>query len=189
MKRLLLVIMTLSLLLSLAYAKEMQAGTNLKPLDTPQGIRMPSTRDVPAYTFTRLPTGIIVNYYDYMIGSYNGLPLRVIPSSAGGGYFMTYHGRRQPTSTRRAFYTYLDAQGNVVSNNEITSVQNTRAIPPFPWTPSPESPCMPGMPMPMPMPSMKSSLSAMPSWLDLPDCGTTSRSWRTVLSPLPPPVE
>ena len=129
MKRLLLVIMTLSLLLSLAYAKEMQAGTNLKPLDTPQGIRMPSTRDVPAYTFTRLPTGIIVNYYDYMIGSYNGLPLRVIPSSAGGGYFMTYHGRRQPTSTRRAFYTYLDAQGNVVSNNEITSVQNHEGYP------------------------------------------------------------
>jgi len=124
MKRLLLVIMTLSLLLSLAYAKEMQAGTNLKPLDSPQGYRMPSTREVPAYTFSKLPTSLIVNYYDYMIGSYNGLPLRVIPTSEGGGYFMTYHGRRQPTSTRRAFYAYLNAQGNVVANNEITSVQN-----------------------------------------------------------------
>ena len=37
---------------------------------------------------------------------------------------MTYHGRRQPTSTRRAFYAYIDASGNVVNNNEITETQN-----------------------------------------------------------------
>ncbi len=124
MKKLLLVVLTLSFLLTLAFAKEMLPADNLKPLDSPQGISMPSNREVPEYTFTKLPTAIITSYYDYMIGSYNGLPLRVIPQVAGGGYFMTYHGRRQPTATRRSFYTYIDAAGNVVSNNEITSVQN-----------------------------------------------------------------
>ncbi|MCB5246785.1 MAG: T9SS type A sorting domain-containing protein [Candidatus Cloacimonetes bacterium] len=124
MKRTLLVILTLGLLLSLAYAGDQQIPTSLKPIATPQGIAIPQTRVAPEYTFTTLPTAIITNYYDYMIGSYNGLPLRTIPDVAGGGYFMSYHGRRQPTSTRRAFYTYIDAQGNVVNNNEITSVQN-----------------------------------------------------------------
>ncbi len=124
MKKLLLVVLTLSFLLTLAFAREMLPADNLKPLDSPQGISIPNSREVPEYTFTKLPTAIITNYYDYMIGSYNGLPLRVIPQVAGGGYFMTYHGRRQPTATRRSFYTYIDAAGNVVNNNEITSVQN-----------------------------------------------------------------
>ncbi|MFO8145671.1 MAG: FlgD immunoglobulin-like domain containing protein [Candidatus Syntrophosphaera sp.] len=124
MKKLLLVILTLSFLFTFAFAKEMQPATNLKPVDTPQGVAINSNREVPEYTFTKLPTSLITNYYDYMIGSYNGLPLRVIPDDFGGGYFMTYHGRRQPTATRRVFYAYLDAAGNVINNNEITSVQN-----------------------------------------------------------------
>jgi hypothetical protein len=38
-------------------------------------------------------------------GSYNGLPLRVIPSNIyGGKYFLTYHGKRNATGTRRAFF-------------------------------------------------------------------------------------
>lgn len=124
MKKILLLVLTMSLLLTFAYAKEMQAATNKTPVDTPQGISVPRTRTAPEFTFTKLPTSVIVNYYDYMIGSYNGLPIRTIPASAGGGYFMTYHGRRQPTGTRRAFYTYIDAAGNIINNNEITSVQN-----------------------------------------------------------------
>ncbi len=124
MKKTLLVILTLGLLLSVAFANELQIPTSKKPIETPQGIPIPKTRVAPEYSFTKLPTAIIVNYYDYMIGSYNGLPLRIIPEVAGGGYFMTYHGRRQPTSTRRVFYTYIDEGGNIVNNNEVTSVQN-----------------------------------------------------------------
>lgn len=129
MKKILLLVLTMSLLLTFAYAKEMQAATNKTPVDTPQGISMPRTRTAPAYTFTKLPTSVITNYYDYMIGSYNGLPIRTIPTSAGGGYFMTYFGRRQATSTRRVFYTYLDENGNVINNNEISSVQNHEGYP------------------------------------------------------------
>jgi hypothetical protein len=129
MKRLLLVAISLSLLLTFAYAQEMLPTTNKTPVEIPQGKSYTPNRTVPEYTFTKLPTAIIVNYYDYMIGSYNGLPLRVIPDAQGGGYFMTYHGRRQATATRRVFYTYIDAQGNIVANNEITSVQNHEGYP------------------------------------------------------------
>jgi hypothetical protein len=130
MKKYLLVLLTMCFLLSLAFSDEMQIVTNnKKAIDTPQGRAIPQTREVPAYTFTKIPTAIITNYYDYMIGSYNGLPLRVIPSAQGGGYFMTYHGRRQATATRRTFYTYIDAAGNVLNNNEITSVQNHEGYP------------------------------------------------------------
>lgn len=129
MKNLCLLTIVLALLPAVFLAEAMPVG-NLKPtLDTPQGRTAPVLRDAPAYTFTKLPTAIITNYYDYMIGSYNETPLVVIPDNAGGGYFMTYHGRRQATSTRRVFYTYMDAQGNVINNNEITSVQNHEGFP------------------------------------------------------------
>ena len=129
MKRICLFMLVLALLPALALAETMVPGPQPKPLPSPQGMRMPALRDAPAYTFTKLPTAIITNYYDYMIGSYNELPLAVIPDVAGGGYFMTYHGRRQATSTRRVFYTYLDPAGNVINNNEITSVQNHEGFP------------------------------------------------------------
>ena len=131
MKQTIMVMLALGLIFSFVFAREMQPGSNLKVLPTPQldlnKIKEApqsgniAVRTAPQYTFTTNPTAIMTNYYDYMIGNYNGLPLRVIPYSQGGGYFMTYHGRRAPTSIRRAFYTYVDANGNVVNNNEIAT--------------------------------------------------------------------
>jgi len=125
MKRILLVALCLSLFISLVYAQEMVPGTNKKTAEVLfKSMPVVSSRTVPAYTFTKTPTALMTSYYDYMIGSYNGLPLRVIPDVAGGGYFLTYHGQRTATGERRAFYAYLDAQGNVINNNEITAVVN-----------------------------------------------------------------
>ena len=124
MQKLCLFIVVLALLPALALAEIMPAGPQYTPVATPRGKAIERTRQAPEFTFTKLPTSLIINYYDYMIGAYNSLPLKVIPTSAGGGYFLTYHGRRQATSTRRQFYAYLDQAGNVINNNEITSVQN-----------------------------------------------------------------
>ncbi|MDD4309975.1 MAG: T9SS type A sorting domain-containing protein [Candidatus Cloacimonetes bacterium] len=129
MKKTLLVVLCLSFLFGTIFAKEMIPGINKKPVTLPQGIPLLSNRTAPEYIFTKNPTAVITSYYDYMIGSYNGLPLRTIPQSAGGGYFMTYHGSRSSTGQRRAFYTYLDAQGNVINNNEITAVVNREGYP------------------------------------------------------------
>lgn len=125
MKKTVVIIFTLCLMMSLALANDLEVPTILKPIEIQYNKAIvPAHRDAPAYTFTKLPTPIITSYYDYMIGSYNGLPLKVIPQSAGGGYFMTYHGRRQASGNRRIFYTYIDAQGNIQANNEITPQQN-----------------------------------------------------------------
>lgn len=126
MKKILLLVLCLSFVIGAVYAKAMQPTAIPKPiaLET-NGRHVTPHRDTPAYTFTKTPTSLMVNYYDYMIGSYNGLPIRVIPQGEyGGGYFMTYHGKRTPTGTRRAFYAHIAADGSVVNNNEISPVTN-----------------------------------------------------------------
>ena len=61
MKKTVLVLLTLGIVLSLAFAGEMQIPTGKKPIDTPQGISIPQNRTVPEFTFTKLPTAIITN--------------------------------------------------------------------------------------------------------------------------------
>ncbi len=113
--------------MGIVFAQEMiPTPDNKKAMETPVPKKIiPSERTAPVYTFTKTPHSLLTSYYDYMIGSYNGLPLRVIPSNIlGGGYFLTYHGRRTSTGTRRIFYAYLDANGDVIVNNEITTEAN-----------------------------------------------------------------
>ena len=130
MKSALSTVLCLILLVGVAFAQEMVPTINKKTIEIPtRSIPLPSSRTAPEYIFTKTPTSLLTSYYDYMIGSYNGLPLRSIPQSAGGGYFMTYHGQRTATGQRRAFFAYLDAQGNVIDNYEITSVYNREGYP------------------------------------------------------------
>ncbi len=120
-----IIVLSLCILMlsSVLMAQEMiPTPNNKKAMETPVYKKfIPSARTVPEFTFTRTPISLLTSYYDYMIGSYNGMPVQVIPDNvAGGGYFLTYHGRRTATGTRRIFYAYLDANGNVIINNEIT---------------------------------------------------------------------
>ena len=125
MKRFVIALITIGLLFSFAYAGVQQPPKEKKPVNIPEGIRLTPKRNVPAFTFTKVPTPVATNFYDYMIGSYNGLPLRVIPNVAGGGYFMTWHGKAEASaqSTRRMYYTYLDGNCNVITNNTISPSQ------------------------------------------------------------------
>ncbi len=130
MKRTILLTLCLLVLMGSAFARQMLPAAGPRPQEIPHvGKLAEPSRTTPNFTFTRNPTALITSYYDYMIGSYNGLPLQVIPDSAGGGYFLTFHGRRQPTATRRVFYGYLDAAGNVININEITSMANNEGYP------------------------------------------------------------
>lgn len=115
----------LCLILSLGFAVEILPNSPIKA-SAPGSAQ---SRIAPSYTFSVAPTSLMTNYYDYMIGSYNSLPLRLIPTSAGGGYFMTFHGKRTPSGTRRVFFAYVDANGNVVNSNEITSTNNFEGYP------------------------------------------------------------
>ena len=97
-----------------------------KPIPMQRAIEMPAPRSIstlrnpPTYTFSRTPVTLLTSYYDYMIGGYNGLPLCLIPDSAGAGYFMTYHGTRTAVSSRRVFHAYIDESGTLINNNEIS---------------------------------------------------------------------
>ena len=127
MKKALLFALLVALTIGAIHAKEMEAGPLKPALASDHGQRIIPTREVPPYIFTVTPVSLMESYYDYMIGNYNSLPLRVIPESAGGGYFMSYHGARTNSTAataRRAFYSYISSTGAVLANNEITTVTN-----------------------------------------------------------------
>ena len=76
MKKILLVTLSLSLLVGIIFAQEMiPTPNNKKAMETPVPKKfIPNDRTVPEFTFTKTPTALLTSYYDYMIGSYNGLP-------------------------------------------------------------------------------------------------------------------
>lgn len=115
----------LSLFIGLVCSDVQIPGPLPRSFDTPQGERLSPQRTAPEYSFSRAPYSLMTSYYDYMIGSYNGLPLRLVPESAGGGYFLTYHGMRTATSLRRVFYAHISPAGNVINNSEI-NLENIR---------------------------------------------------------------
>jgi len=112
--------LALCVIFTTAYARIPEPGKLQPHCESPQGKAISPNRTPPAYNFTRTPIPLMTSYYDYMIGSYNSLPLQVIPQSAGGGYFMTYHAQRAVTGLRRVFYSYLDANCNVFNNVETS---------------------------------------------------------------------
>ncbi len=131
MRKIALSTIALLVVLSFAYA-EIQAPAQAKEpvyFDIPQSTVRATSQYAPYYYFSREPISIMTSFYDYMIGSYNGLPLRAIPGEFGGGYFMVYQGRCDPDSTRKVYYTYLDQSGFVISNSEISDSSATEGYP------------------------------------------------------------
>ena len=119
--RILVLLLCIIALATILPAKEMAPYSYPNKIEIePQTKVYSSSRIVPEYTFTRTPISIMTSYYDYMIGSYHSLPLQIIPDNAEGGYFMTYHGRRMASGTRRVFYSYISPQGEIIANNEIS---------------------------------------------------------------------
>jgi hypothetical protein len=124
MKRLIIVLSLLVLLIGCLSAQEMKAikiSRTAVPL-SPGSMRL-IDRDAPEYAFANQPLSLLTSYWDYMIGGYSSLPVRVQSSTAGDGVYLTYMGQRQPTGIRRVFYAYIEHSGNVAVNNEITSTQ------------------------------------------------------------------
>ncbi len=124
MKRLIIILSLLVLLIGCLSAQEMKAlsKSNIPVKLAPSPLRLP-TREAPAYEFSTLPFSLRSSYWDYMIGGYTTLPVRVQSAATGGGIYLTYMGQTDPTTNaglRRVFYTYIGADGVVGSNNELT---------------------------------------------------------------------
>ena len=62
----------------------------------------------PTYEFITGPVDLGTNYYDYMPGSYYGLPLQV---EENGDVFIAYHRKEFATSTREVVCAYIDETG------------------------------------------------------------------------------
>lgn len=60
------------------------------------------------------PVPVMTSWFDYMIGSYNNLPMQELPSQYGGGRIMTYHARRTSSSLRKVYFTYIDDSGQML---------------------------------------------------------------------------
>lgn len=63
----------------------------------------------PQISITQAPYTLGFSYYDYLVGGYATLPLRNIPSNAGGGYFGTYHAKATLSAPRRVYASYSSA--------------------------------------------------------------------------------
>ncbi|MDY0150666.1 MAG: choice-of-anchor J domain-containing protein [Candidatus Cloacimonas sp.] len=105
-------------------ARTMPATTMQEALPSLVGQCYISSREVPPYSFSAQPTNLLTSYWDYMIGGFNGLPLCTVPDNQGGGYFLTYSGKRSANAQRRVFYAYLNNSGQLINNNEITEISN-----------------------------------------------------------------
>ncbi len=73
-----------------------------------------NSRERPEWEFVIDPQSLISNYYDYQPGSYNSTPIRLQPDAMGGIY-ITFHARETAASTRREYFAYIDASGNVTN--------------------------------------------------------------------------
>ena len=73
-----------------------------------------SLRDVPEGEFVTEPQSLLTDYYDYMPGCYNSNPVRLQPDAMGGIY-IAFHARETAASTRREYFAYIDASGNVTN--------------------------------------------------------------------------
>ncbi len=84
-------------------------------------------RDAPNYEFITPPTNLCLTYYDYQPGSYNGLPIKVQPEIStpngynAGGIYISYQAKETATGNRRAFFSYIDQNGNIVTTSTISN--------------------------------------------------------------------
>lgn len=123
----------LLLVLSVFGSDYMQPGPKSKdkPFNPPtrhtlNQLTRPDTVD---YVFSIPPMNLLMSYYDYMIGSYNDLPLCLEPLSAYSGYFLAFHGQRTASGQRRVFSGYIQSNGTLGHLNEITVTQNREGYP------------------------------------------------------------
>ncbi|HHE37671.1 MAG TPA: hypothetical protein ENL20_03755, partial [Candidatus Cloacimonetes bacterium] len=103
-----------------------QPVKNLKPIKTIKGKLPTSTRPVPDYEFLIEPTDLMTTYYDYMPGSYNGIPVQIQPPISqpngyeAGGVYTVYHARQTTNSNKRLYFSYIDADGNLIETSPIS---------------------------------------------------------------------
>jgi len=65
----------------------------------------------PGYNFFIAPTFVRESWFDYMMGSYNNLPMQEVPTEFGGGRFFTYQAKLTNLGTRKVWFGYISDNG------------------------------------------------------------------------------
>ncbi|MCB5271086.1 MAG: T9SS type A sorting domain-containing protein [Candidatus Cloacimonetes bacterium] len=125
-----LFLLGLCLMIGLAFSLETLPEDVSKPAQRPQSVQgAQQSREAPVFSFSKAPYSLMTSYDDYMIGSYNSLPLRTIPDVAGGGYSLTFHAKSSPSAFRNVFYAHMDLAGNMTHCQEITGASLNEGYP------------------------------------------------------------
>ena len=138
MKQTSLLLAILLLFSCFAYAELQNPGPARETLESGKVIVPERTRDIPEYTFITNPVELTTSYYDYMPGSYNSIPIRVQPTT--GGIYIVYHSEEVSGAQRRVFYSYIDADGNVVNTSTISTSDIKEGYPGIAIDPETEDP-------------------------------------------------
>ena len=100
-----------------------------KPLNTIKGRLPERSRDVPDHEFLIEPTDLMMTYYDYMPGSYNGIPVCVQPEIShpngyeAGGVYIVYHAKATTSSNRRLYYNCINNEG-IISDYATVAIDD-----------------------------------------------------------------
>jgi len=104
-----------------------QPEKKLKAINTIKGKPPSRTRPVPDYEFIIEPEDLMTTFYDYMPGSYNGIPVCVQPPISqpngyeAGGVYIVYHSKETTESTRLTYYSYIDVNGNLIETVPVSA--------------------------------------------------------------------
>jgi hypothetical protein len=124
MKRIFMILFLLSAIyLCLADDRMSLGDSHRKGISIPAENLKLQPQNRTTYNFMIPPMSILTSYWDYQIGAYTSIATRVQSPTAGNGVYLSYMGQRASNGQRRVFYAYLDHEGSVVVNNEITSSQ------------------------------------------------------------------
>ena len=127
MKKIIVILMMLFMIASIfAHSDVMQPIKKSANLDETKIIVPSRQRDqvlppAPSYNFGINPVDLGGTIYDYMPGSYTGLPILTQPEGVSTGTYIAYHARQNGTSNRKVYYSYVDANGNLISGGAISS--------------------------------------------------------------------
>ena len=119
MKKQIMILAILFMISSILTAEQMQPNMLPKAMKSTGYIYdEPSSREAPSWEFIISPLWLITTYYDYMPGSYNGIPVQVQPQNPGncegGGVYIVYHAQASPTGQRKIHFSYIDNEGGMV---------------------------------------------------------------------------
>ncbi len=116
MRKCMLILVIFAIAIGMMFADAMRPGPGRTAQNEYGTLKPPMHRETPGWSFIVEPTDIQSSFFDYMMGSYNGTPVRV---QDNGGVYMIFHGKETAAAQRREYITYINSDGTVNSTNYV----------------------------------------------------------------------